>query len=65
MKLPLPIISLPTIVLWVLAIIVGLTNYHPSFLSYRAFTGILFSLAVLATVYLIWRGIRNANKPVR
>lgn len=65
MKLPIPVIAYPTVILWVVAIIVGLTKWHPGFLTYRQFTGGLFTLAVVATIYLIWRGVRNENKPVR
>ncbi|UOQ53036.1 hypothetical protein [Hymenobacter cellulosivorans] len=62
MKLPIPAFAYPIILLWVIAIVVSLTHYHPGFLTYRQFTGGLFFGAAAASVFILIRGIRAQRK---
>ncbi|TGE22836.1 hypothetical protein [Hymenobacter metallicola] len=62
MKLPIPAFAYPIILLWVLAIVVSLTHYHPGILTYRQFTGGLFFTALVASVLWLVLGIRAQKK---
>ena len=61
-KLPIPPFAWPAIFLWLIAIPVSLTKYHPPFLSYRLFTGLLFFGAIAASVVWLILGLRAEKR---
>ena len=53
----LPRIALPTIALWILAVILALVNPGPiAGMSHHTYTGVLFLLAVALTVLIFVQG---------
>lgn len=62
MKLPIPAFAYPIILLWVIAILVSVNEYHPGFLTYRQFTGGLFFLAAAGSLIWLILGIRAQNR---